>query len=298
MLALIVTKTTNYELHGAVIEAKVRQQRVAPEALLRLKTAHQEHYQTLARLRDLLAGAGIAFDEVSRDFPRPWSKPYDAILTVGGDGTVLAASHQMPAGGLLAGIRSSPSSVGYLCCGGEADLPRLVQALAAGQLRGLSVQRLLARVKRVDTGEEVATEPVLNDFLYTNTNPAATTRYLLSQGARAEAHRSSGIWIATATGSTAAIHAAGGVPQARTDNLFQYRVRELYRVGHTASPLDGGLFDPDLEGAGAPALQVENRCQTAVLAFDGQHGMVELGYGDQVCFKRAAPIELVQAGSF
>jgi NAD+ kinase len=286
MVVLIVVKTTNYELHGAVIEAKVAQKRVSEDALTRLKTAHSEHYRTLAALKEALAKAGLAFDEVSRDRQQP-QRSYDVVVTVGGDGTLLAATHQMAAGGLIFGVRSSNSSVGFLCCAGPDDTGTLVRSIVDGSYRFEDVPRLTAELRRIDRGETVVTKPVLNDFLYTNSNPAATTRYKITFRGKAEAQRSSGIWVSTGAGSTAAILAAGGSRRPLTDSLAQFRVRELYRLGVVEPEIDGGLFDPEAE-----TLEVENRCPQAILALDGQHGMMELVYGDMVRFRRAPPIRL------
>ncbi|MCX6110824.1 MAG: hypothetical protein NTZ90_14615 [Proteobacteria bacterium] len=289
MVVLIVTKTTNYELHGAVVEAKVAQGRVHPDALTRLKVAHDDHYASLASLHKALASNGVAWDEVSRDFPRPWSKAYDLVLTVGGDGTLLAATHQMPAGGLVAGIRSSLSSVGFLCCASPAEVGALVKAIATGKLDASAAHRVKAQVTRSDGGGTFETEPVLNDFLYANASPAATTRYQVDFKGGREAHRSSGLWVATATGSTAAILAAGGERRPTGEAAFQFRFRELYKLGLDIPVIEGGLFDPDHE-----SLEIENRCPQAILATDGQHGCIELAYGDTVRFLRAPAIQLVR----
>jgi NAD+ kinase len=290
MVVLIVTKTTNYELHGAVIEAKVAQGRVHPDALVRLKVAHDDHYATLANLHQALIANKLAWDQVSRDFPRPWSKAYDLVLTVGGDGTLLAATHQMAAGGLVAGIRSSLSSVGFLCCASPAEVTDLVRAIADGKIKAAAAHRVKAQITRSDGGGSFETEPVLNDFLYANASPAATTRYQVELNGVFETHRSSGLWVATATGSTAAILAAGGDRRPAGEALFQYRFRELYKLGLAVPEIEGGLFDPDRE-----LLEIENRCPNAILATDGQHGCIELGYGDMVRFLRAPAIQLVRS---
>jgi NAD+ kinase len=292
MVVLIVTKTTNYDLHGAAIEARVAAKRVSDEAIARLKKAHDEHYRTLGGLRAALTAAGVAFEETSRDSAKPWPAQRDAVITVGGDGTLLAATHQMSDGGLVVGLRSSVSSVGYLCGAGPDEVDALVRALVGNKLKTAKVHRLRAELTKIDTGEVVTTEPVLNDFLYTNANPAATTRYRLRVDGADEVHRSSGIWIATAAGSTAAVLAAGGERRAITDTAMQYRVRELYRLGHTVPTLAGGVFDPEADTGAGPALEIENRCPEAILALDGQHGTHGLGYGDRLRFRRAAPIDL------
>ena len=287
MTVLIVTKTTNYELHGPTIEAKMARGGVPSDAVARLKTAHQEHHDTVGSLRRALYRAEIPFLEVSRDEPR--ATEHDIVITVGGDGTLLAASHQMARGGTIFGLKSSFSSVGYLCCAGPGDAETLVEAIKSGLYKAVKVPRLVAKIFRLDTGTTTQSVPVLNDFLYTNVNPAATTRYKLSYGEKSEIHRSSGIWVATGVGSTAAIYAAGGEKRPLDDPYAQYRVRELYRLGHEVPTLDSGFFDPSLE-----SLRIENRCPQAILALDGQHGSLELAYGDRVAFEWAPPVELVR----
>ncbi len=290
MVVLLVVKTTNYELHGAVIEAKVAEKRVPADALVRLQTAHRDHYQTLTDLRAALQRRGIHYLEVSRERDKAWPQHYDVVVTIGGDGTLLAATHHMKRGGLIFGLRSSPSSVGYLCCAGQKDIEHLASALANHSYAAQEVERLQAEVRKADSGDVIVSEPILNDFLYTNANPAATTRYRLTVGGVNEVHRSSGIWVATAAGSTAAVLAAGGERRPITDRAFQYRVRELYRLGHTVPTLEAGLFDPD---QAAQMIEIENRCESAILALDGQHGTVDLEYGDIIRFARAAPLKLV-----
>ena len=287
MTVLIVTKTTNYELHGPSIEARMARGGVPSDAVQRLKVAHKEHHETVGALRAALQQEGIAFQEVSRG--EPLVTEHDIVITVGGDGTLLAASHQMARGGTLFGLRSSFSSVGYLCCAGPHDVGRLVKAISQGQFQVARVPRLLAEIFRIETGQIERTVPVLNDFLYTNVNPAATTRYKITFGGKAEIHRSSGLWIATGVGSTAAILAAGGEKRPLDDPYAQFKVRELYRLGHEVPEIEGGLFNPSTE-----TIEIENRCPQAILALDGQHGSLELAYGDRLSFRWAPPVELVR----
>ena len=290
MRVLIVTKVTNYDLHGENTEAKVARGLVSKDALERLKVAHHEHHQTLSQLRSTLDRYKIAYDEVSRERQTQPLAPDAVVITVGGDGTLLAASHQMPEGGVLVGIRSSNSSVGYLCCAGPAHLEKVVQALDKGSLGVEHIPRLKAQIYRAETGDSVMTLPVLNDFLYANTHPAATTRYRLTLGDRSELHRSSGIWVATGIGSTAAIFAALGEKRPVHDPLVQFRVRELYRLSNPPPQLDGGLFDPALV-----EFEIENRCQAALLALDGQYGVENLQYGDRMRFLPATSLRLARS---
>lgn len=285
MKVLIVTKTTNFELHGQVIGENIKRGRVSSDALSRLVLAHDEHYATLTKLQELLDAHGISFELTTRDSVWSWSdnsSDLDAVISVGGDGTLLAASHRILHKGRLLGVRSSQSSVGYLCCAGALRLTAMVEALAHGELNWQEVSRVHAEVQKTEENACIKTVPVLNDLLYANANPAATTRYRLQFKGRAETHRSSGLWVATGMGSTAAILAAGGERRPQDDTLFQFRVRELYKLGHKLPEIEGGLFDPDTDH-----LEIENRCPEAILATDGQHGFTELVYGDTVTFKRS-----------
>lgn len=117
---------------------------------------------------------------------------------------------------------------------------------------------------------------------------AATTRYTLALEGQRETQKSSGLWISTAVGSSAGILAAGGlqVDTERTD--CQYLVREpLDKVMNTFYQLKKGFFT-----CGENSLVIENRCEKALLALDGQHGRIELSWGDQVTFHYASPMTL------
>ena len=187
------------------------------------------------------------------------------------------------------GIRSSDESVGYLCCLDhseiESKLPPLLKTFTE---KTTKLERLLAKVTRQKDKTVIHTQPVLNDFLYTHKYPSCTTRYALSINGRTEEHKSSGIWFATPTGSTAAIGAAGGVKQERTEALFQYKVRELYSPKPGLYKLGGGFYNPEKD-----KLIIINHNTEATLAVDGQHGTIPLELGDCITFKRATPFKLV-----
>ena len=97
-----------------------------------------------------------------------------------------------------------------MCVGDESYVDKTLSDLKASQLEFSVRKRLSARVVRLDIDEVVETAPILNDILFANLYPAAVTRYKIKYNGRQEVHKSSGVWISTATGSTAAISAAGG----------------------------------------------------------------------------------------
>lgn len=285
MEVVVVTKTSNFEIHGGAIQAQVTLGHVKSETLSALKESHEEHYQALKTLRAELLRRGVSIREYDRNVLWQLTPETGAVFAVGGDGTLLAASHRMDDKVPLIGIRSSSSSVGYLCAGDQAHIAALVDHVMSGTLPVLERARLQAWVYDTRAQMKRLTVPVLNDFLYTNSNPCATTRYELQLGEAQEVHRSSGIWFATATGSTGGIGAAGGKKESPEEKRFQYFVRELYRQEGAKFQLTHGFFDPDRQG-----MRVENLCDNAVLALDGQRELIPLAYGDHFELLRAKPV--------
>ena len=124
--------------------------------------------------------------------------------------------------------------------------------------------------------------------LFANISPAATTRYTLRLGERKEEQKSSGIWISTAAGSTAAISAAGGTVFPILDERCQFFIRELYSPpDNEGELLRKGIFNPDND-----RLAIENHCEKAMLATDGQHGFIRLEFGDRIHFKKGPKLKL------
>lgn len=290
---VVVAKTTNFENYGVRIRELVTRGFLPESELAALQRSHDEHYDTLRRLKEALAEFGVPFGEAPRAAAWRSEEPYDAVFTVGGDGTMCAASHQMMQGGVLVGIRSSQESVGYLCAGDQATARSLVEKLVAGNLKVLRVRRLIADVIPIQSSQPTPSAPVLNDILFANRNPAGTTRYDLELGAKVERHKSSGVWCSTPLGSTAAIQAAGGQVVTHSDRRFQFLVREPYANGADARSryqLLHGFFtgeDPDRD-----CLTITNRTEGAILALDGQHGIVSLAYGDRIMLRRGQDLDI------
>jgi NAD+ kinase len=288
---LLVTKTSAWDWHGAWYQAQY-QKGVLPEwDYARIKQAHDEHQETVRQATSILDAAGLDFRQVNVD-SKDWAPDADTsyVLTLGGDGTLLSASHRVESDRItLIGVRSAGSSVGYLCAGGADRLSDLVAQVKSNAVVVKEASRLRAEIHPNNGSAPRVSAPALNDFLYSNANPAATTRYRLSLGERVEEHKSSGLWVSTALGSTAGIYAAGGVIMPRTDTNFQYAVRELYRAPGKNFYLVNGFFDPDRK-----PLVIENRCEQAVVAADGNHGVLNIEWGDRVVFQRAPSIKIAQ----
>jgi NAD+ kinase len=143
---------------------------------------------------------------------------------------------------------------------------------------------------RVDLNGEPLLDRVLNEALFCQASPAATSRYFLrildAKGATLaeEEHKSSGLWVGPAAGSTAAQSSAGGRILPLTSTRLQFVVREPYRP-HGGSPdaprLTMGLID---EGQ---TLRIRSRMRQARLFLDGEHLVHDVGIGDVVTLRRS-----------
>jgi len=244
-----------------------------------LKASHQRHAQATAHVaRTFAAMPHLTLDVIGRErLPDHTLDDVDLVVVVGGDGTILDASHYLRHQPLLA-INSDPlSSVGFLCAGTHEDAAQLLEAYLDNALAIQPLTRLCVNVNGERRGPLV-----LNDVLVAHACPAATSRYRLRDRSREEVHTSSGLWVSTAAGSTAAMSSAGGEVMALTDTRLQYRVREPYQApGHKPLALTSGWLAPD------EALTLTTKMDDAAVYFDGPHISTPLRLGDHVSIQHA-----------
>ena len=189
--------------------------------------ADREHQHSISVVRESIALSGVQWREVEVIDPEDvaWA---DCIICVGGDGTFLKASrHIQENDGLpIVGVNSAPSSsFGFFSAADHHSFPTLLRRI----LDGSALLCPLWRARLCVNGTAVG-HPVLNEILFCNPIPSATTRYLLTNRGVTQLQQSSGIWISTAAGSTGAILGAGGQLMHLSDYRFQYRVRELFSL--------------------------------------------------------------------
>ncbi|MEZ4741725.1 MAG: NAD(+)/NADH kinase [Bdellovibrionota bacterium] len=290
MKVLVVRKRTSLDLFGEYVRKKVSDELMAEESLLKMQRSHFEHSQALALLHDSLDKEKIAYEDVSHGQYWPETESFDAVIAVGGDGTVLDASHHIDQEDTsIIGIRSSPGSVGHLCYCGREQIESAIKALKSKKLKFAKVIRLKAKIHSLNSQADLLTSPILNDFLFCNESPAATTHYQITFREHSERQKSSGIWISTPAGSSAAMKAAGGQLMSPECEEFQFIVRELYQPPEGKHGIVGGVFDPDVD-----LLSIENLCDRAVLALDGHHRLHRLSYGDRLSFMRGPSLSLAR----
>ena len=205
-------------------------------------------------------------------------KKYDLVITLGGDGTLLWASHAIGQDTPMVAINTAPQdSVGYFCAGTREDLESVLARALSGRLRAMSLTRMA-----VELDGKVLSERVLNDALYSHECPAATTRYLIRHGDVEEEQKSSGIWIGAAAGSTAAVRSAGGKVLPLKSEKLQYVVRELYEPhGQHNHRLLKGFVEP------GDYLEIRSKIPSGRLYLDGPHRTHVVSLGAVVHFRRS-----------
>jgi NAD+ kinase len=245
--------------------------------------AHRDHERTLLEARRTLAALGVKAVFRHRS-DRGEVAGFDLIVTLGGDGTLLWASHGVGAGPPVLAINSAPrDSVGYFCAATREGLGDALSDALAGRLRETRLTRM-----RVKIDDEVVSSRVLNDVLFSHLCPAATTRYSIRLRGRQEEHKSSGVWVATAAGSTAAIRSAGGRRQALSSTRLQFLVREPYVVPPHHVRLLEGFF------GGTARLTIRSHVRQGRLYLDGPHHARQVEIGSEVVIGRSAePLSLL-----
>jgi NAD+ kinase len=242
----------------------------------RIRASHEAHEGTV---REVMAALDRVDAEVTmiRGSAQPFdSRDLDLVITVGGDGTLLSASHSVVDVPIL-GINSAPEhSVGFFCGARSGEAQKAIE----GALRGTLRRTVLTRMQ-VTVNGKIVTARVLNDALFCHTSPAATSRYLIRLGKVEEEQKSSGFWIGPAAGSTAAQRSAGGRVLPLTSKRLQLVVREPYTPHGEEYRLRHALIPP-----GTP-LVVRSKIHEAKLFFDGPIDSAGVGFGDVIEFTQA-----------
>jgi NAD+ kinase len=243
----------------------------------RMRRSHDEHVGTIEEVDRALAELDAEVEWIRRAHAPFNPKRADLVVTVGGDGTLLAASHRVGSTPIL-GINSAPDhSVGFFCGAKKGHVKRALERALAGDMRAVKLARM-----SVHLNHRVISTRVLNDALFCHTSPAATTKYILRLGKVVEEQKSSGFWIGPAAGSTAAQRSGGGkiLPLSSLD--LQLVVREPYTPEREKLTLTRAIVSDRRE------LFVRSKIREGRLFIDGPHEVVAVGMGDRLVFRRSS----------
>ena len=235
--------------------------------------AHREHERTLAEVERVLDRVGAKTLIIERAHAAFDTSDAALVVAVNGDGTLLAASHNVGSVPIL-GVNSAPShSVSFFCAATR-------KTFASHLARALDERLASVRLTRmaVTLNGRLRSKRVLNEALYCHSSPAATSRYILRLGRQREEQRSSGFWIGPPAGSTAAQRSAGGRVLSLRSSRLQLVVREPYEPSGTRYRLLRALVGP------AQSAVVQSKMDDASLYLDGPHRSLSVRLGDEVAF--------------
>lgn len=309
---LVVVKQTPYEQY-----LQLKAQGKAPVALRweRLKNRFTTHRQCVDSVTNLLENIGVEYSVIRRDeLHRGSLIDKDLVIAVGGDGTILNTSSFIDDSIPLLGINSDPTrpdehgvtnlkderrSRGALCATSATSVHEVLPEIIYGNISPALRSRIQCLVRSTYT--ETRLPPALNDILVAHPIPAAVSRFRLSlcKGNVSTSYSpvtkfeemfslnvwSSGIWISTATGSTAAMHAAGGFIMDIHSSNIQFMVREhLVEEGLSYQKKAGqGIIRPN------EMMNLRWNSQFGRVYVDGSHMEHQLELGDEIKIDGHAP---------
>jgi NAD+ kinase len=169
------------------------------------KTVSKEHYKIIHAIEKVFYQRKITpiFIERGR-CDKKRLEAYDVIVSVGGDGTLLRASH-FAHNAAVFGINSNiKTSQGVLCSATRHDLKEKILRIIEGKFSVKKFTR--ARVTLLNTGRSY---DALNEIYIGSAVSYHTSRYVLRFGKTKEEQKSSGIIVSTGAGSTAWYRSAG-----------------------------------------------------------------------------------------
>jgi NAD+ kinase len=282
---IVVAKRTSYQ---RIVEEegdpRVRQLVKAKDPAVRSwVSAHEEHQRTFETVMSELERVGAQALVVRRAHAAFDVEGAELVIAVGGDGTLLAASHNVDGVPIL-GVNSAPkSSVGFFCAATRRDFRKNLELALAGKLRPMSLARMA-----VTLNGRMRSKRVLNEALYCHDSPAATSRYLLHIGKRTEDQRSSGIWIGPPAGSTAAQRSAGGRVLPLASRQLQLVVREPYTPRGKKNALALAIIKP------RQRVTIISKMDDSSLFLDGPKRKLPVRLGDEIEFTLSdAPLQVL-----
>ncbi len=275
MRVLVVYKKSFLEAHGGDARTLAG---IDPAGRARLLRSDVENRRALKDVLAHLVRLGVRADAVLRG-SLARRRSYDLVVSLGGDGTFFAAARWVCDVPIL-GINSDPThSLGIWTGADRSSFPRTLERALDGRLSGVRLQRL-----QISINGKTLPELAMNDVLFAHRNPAAMTRYRLTADGRTEDQKGSGLWVATAAGSTAGIRSAGGKRMPIGSRRIQFLAREPYTWPRRRYALSRGT---------ASRIAIVSSVVNSAIWIDGESVRHDLALGDRVEIRPGAPLTVL-----
>ncbi|MBS2010097.1 MAG: NAD(+)/NADH kinase [Cyanobacteria bacterium SZAS TMP-1] len=232
-----------------------------------VQESHRQHERCIVLVTEALTAHGIKIDTIHRNSEGLKEKlqdcfsEIDLVVTVGGDGTFLRASHELGSDVAVVGVNSAPiTSFGHYCCCDGPGFAAVLQRILDGSFQPSRLLRLNLAIDGVDIAE-----PVLNEVLVAHKHPAGTSRYHLTVAGQVIQHKCSGLLIAAPAGSTGFLRSEGGIVLPITARQFTFVERAPFlKIGETPA-MKSGVVDA------GDKISIVSQMQDGKLFIDGDH---------------------------
>lgn len=271
-----------------------------PKVLSYLDDRCRVHKDTIDLCQSVLQRKSLDWIAVQRNHLCQPIRDVDLVVAVGGDGTLLRASHFLDDSVPILGVNSDPTctkeveelsdefdarrSTGYLCAATAGNFEQILDATLDGSRRPLELSRISVKLN----GIQLPTY-ALNDILVSHPCPASVSRFSFrkrnntGENSRLINCRSSGLRVSTAAGSTAAMLSAGGFTMPLSSRELQYMIRE------PISPMDAdkAMLHDVLKQE--QHMHVVWYNQEGAVYVDGSHVVHSIQHGDSLEISSGAP---------
>lgn len=271
-----------------------------PQILGYLENRRKVHKDAITICQDILHRKSVEWEPIFRNNLSQPIRDVDLVVTIGGDGTLLQASHLMDDSVPVLGVNSDPTqieeveefseefdatrSTGYLCAATVKNFEQLLDEILEGQTAPSAVSRMLLCVN----SKQLPTY-ALNDVLMAHPCPAAVSRFSFRIKRNGQSctpllnSRSSGLRVSTAAGSTAAMLSGGGVVMPILSPDLQYMVREPISRPANSSLMHGFVKSNQY-------METSWFCQEGIAYIDGSHVFYSIQHGDTIEISSKAPV--------
>jgi NAD+ kinase len=282
---LVIVKETYLELVQAANDTHQLEE-IAKKSpgLESVAESHGQHVATLEHIVQHLENRSISYTVLHRRDETLAAELARAtmVITVGGDGTFLTASHDIFGDTPVLGVNSAPiTSFGHYCVCDRSTFAATLASIESGQFKPV---RLLRLVLTID-GKAVP-ELILNEVLVAHEQPAGTSRYHITAGDTTEIHKCSGLLVSTPAGSTGFLRSEGGpvLPIDATDFAFLERAPFLRLDEEHA--LSCGVMEK------GERLEVVSQMKGGRIYIDGDYIQYDFPRGSKLTIE-AAPSDLL-----
>lgn len=212
-------------------------------------------------------------------------KDKNLVISIGGDGTFLSASHYIENTPIL-GVNSDKNrSEGALTTVELNQLSNKIRKILENKIKIKQYTREKIVIHHTD--RKIETESALNETFFGNINPHHTTNYEIEYKNKKENQKSSGVVVSTGTGSTAWYRSMGGFAFGREKKQLRFRIREVYQRNLHKSRIKKGKIKQN------ERLVIVSKMNHAIVAIDSIR-TYPISKNDKVEITIGKPLKVIQ----